>query len=76
MSGIGGGAVINIVGATVLTTKGDLITFDGTNIIRLAVGADGQVLKANSGETSGLEWATDATGGGSDSLARYMILGS
>lgn len=35
------------------TTKGDLIVHDGTNNIRVAVGADGTVLTADSGQTSG-----------------------
>lgn len=39
------------------TTKGDVIVHNGTNNIRLAVGADGTVLTADSGEASGLTWA-------------------
>lgn len=45
-----------------LTTKGDLISRDGTNNIRLSVGADGQVLTADSAQSSGLKWATPTTG--------------
>ena len=45
------------------TTKGDLIVFNGTDHIRLAVGTDGQVLAADSAEASGVKW-DDATGGG------------
>jgi len=40
------------------TTKGDLITRDGTNNIRLGTGTDGQVLTANSATATGLQWQT------------------
>ncbi|WP_413942646.1 tail fiber domain-containing protein [Bdellovibrio sp. HCB-162] len=39
-----------------LTTKGDLVTRDATNNIRLPVGADFKYLRANSATTSGLEY--------------------
>jgi hypothetical protein len=39
-----------------LTTKGDLFTYD-TAFQRLAVGTNGQVLTADSGEATGLKWA-------------------
>jgi hypothetical protein len=44
---------------TVLTTKGDLVTFD-TLPSRLAVGSNGQVLTADSTQTQGIKWATPA----------------
>lgn len=44
-----------------LTTKGDIVVNNGANDIRLAVGADGLVLKANSATASGLEWAAGST---------------
>lgn len=44
-----------------LTTKGDVLTNDGTNDIRLPVGTNGQVLSANSAQTSGLEWISTFT---------------
>lgn len=40
-----------------LTTKGDLVVRDGTNNIRLPVGADGKFLKADSAQASGLAWS-------------------
>ncbi|UOF00994.1 tail fiber domain-containing protein [Bdellovibrio reynosensis] len=45
-----------------LTTKGDLVTRDGTNNIRLPVGTNGQVLSANSAQASGLQWITPTNG--------------
>lgn len=40
-----------------VTTKGDLITRDSTNNIRLGVGANGYILTADSTQTSGIKWA-------------------
>lgn len=39
------------------TTKGDVIVNDGTDNVRLAVGTNGFVLTADSGETAGVKWA-------------------
>jgi hypothetical protein len=44
-----------------LTTKGDLYTFS-TSDARLAVGANGTTLVADSAEATGLKWATPAGG--------------
>ena len=44
------------------TTKGDLIGFDGTDNVRLAVGTNTQVLTADSTATTGLKWSTISTG--------------
>jgi len=43
------------------TTKGDLISRNGSNNIRVAVGANGTVLTADSGQTSGLGWTSPLT---------------
>ncbi|WP_168196420.1 tail fiber domain-containing protein [Bdellovibrio sp. NC01] len=45
-----------------LTTKGDIHVRDGSNNIRLPVGADAQVLSADSTQASGLKWITPANG--------------
>lgn len=48
------------------TTKGDIIVYDGSDNIRLAVGTNGYVPVANSSATSGIEWkdigASDQSG--------------
>jgi hypothetical protein len=53
---------IQVGAASPLTTKGDLYTFS-TSDTRLGVGANGTVLTAASGQATGLEWATPASGG-------------
>lgn len=45
-----------------LTTKGDLLTHDGSSHVRLPVGTDGYVLSANSGVTNGVEWVANTAG--------------
>lgn len=45
-----------------LTTQGDLYTY-GTGDTRLPVGTDGQVLVADSGQVTGLNWATLSNSG-------------
>jgi hypothetical protein len=49
---------------SVLTTKGDLLTEDASNVLtRLGVGANNTVLTADSAEATGLKWAAPASGG-------------
>jgi hypothetical protein len=51
----------NAVIASDFSAKGDLISASAASTpVRLPVGTTGQVLKANSATTSGLEWATSA----------------
>lgn len=47
---------------TVVTTKGDLLGYS-TTAARLPVGTNGQILTADSAETTGLKWATPTSGG-------------
>ena len=44
-----------------LTTKGDVYTYSTTDA-RLAVGTDGHVLTADSGEATGVKWSANGTG--------------
>ena len=45
---------------------GDLLVWSGARLVRLAVGADGEVLTADSSEASGLAWSAAAGGGSSE----------
>jgi len=49
-----------------LTTKGDLLSFDGTDNVRVAVGTNGQVLIADSTEPAGVKWTTITAGSGTN----------
>lgn len=49
-----------VVKQGIVTTKGDLLTHNATLPDRLAVGADGLALVANSGTATGLSWAAPA----------------
>ncbi|MBY0525597.1 MAG: hypothetical protein K2R98_19485 [Gemmataceae bacterium] len=40
------------------TTKGDLISNDGTQVTRVGVGASGTVLMADPNSPSGIAWST------------------
>ena len=70
------------VAGDVLNTKGDLLSRNSSDLARLAVGSNGNVLTAASGEATGLSWATPAANpnttkgdvsGFSDEIARIPI---
>jgi hypothetical protein len=68
-TGISGGGTSGTVTvtnsmATAIDAKGDLVAGTAADTFsRLAVGADGTVLTADSAEATGLKWATAASGG-------------
>jgi hypothetical protein len=52
------------IAKTIVDAKGDIIAATAADVVaRLAVGTNGQVLTAASGETTGLQWATPSSGG-------------
>src|SRR5687768_17285385 len=55
----------------IAVTKGNLYAADGTNIVALGVGTDGQALLASSGATTGVAWGTPAP-----TDASYLTLGT
>lgn len=57
-----------------LLNKGDIYVFDGTSNVPLPVGADGQILSANSAESTGLEWI-NFTGSGEANTASNLGAG-
>jgi len=60
-SKIGSASAIN---PTIVDAKGDIIAATAADTVaRLAVGANGTVLTAASGQATGLEWATPSSGG-------------
>lgn len=53
------------IGRTTFTTSGQIIVGTGLNTFTaLSVGADGEVLTADSSQPSGVKWATVSGGGG------------
>jgi hypothetical protein len=50
-----------LINALDLTTQGSLITSDGVTATVLTLGADGQILVANSTEPNGMEWVSAIT---------------
>lgn len=60
---VDGVLTLSASGASPLTTKGDIYTYSTTNT-RLPVGADGEILYADSSTLTGLKWDAAPTGGG------------
>jgi len=50
-----------------ITSKGGLLSSDGADQLEVPVGTDGQILSADSSETSGLKWIPAPSGGGGPS---------
>jgi hypothetical protein len=66
----------NAINKTIVDAKGDLITATAADTpARLAVGTNGQYLKANSSTATGLEWG-DVSAGGMTELASGTLSGS
>lgn len=61
-----------------LTTKGDVVTRDATNNVRLGVGSNDTVLTADSSQTTGLKWAalltTSSQSGDFTAANRFIYL--
>ena len=71
------GLKINPVGALKIKgaeTKGNILVGDGTNTVGVAVGTNGYVLTANSGETAGVKWES-AGGAGVASITAGSNIG-
>jgi hypothetical protein len=50
------------------TTKGDVVVFNGTDVVRVGVGANDTVLTADSAQSSGVKWATALSSGETDQI--------
>jgi len=65
------GGTLTASGASPLTTKGDLYTFNSTNA-RLPVGLDTQILIADSTTSTGLKWGTNTAATPTGYYAQYQ----
>jgi hypothetical protein len=62
---------VNPVQASIVDAKGDLIVGASDGVVaRLAVGADGTVLTADSGESGGVKWVAPA------GLNSFLLMGA
>lgn len=59
----------------ILTDRGDIITYDGSNVVRLGRGEEGQVLTSRGASTFGIRWEDRAAGGTSNGALRFWIDG-
>ena len=60
--------------ASVMTTKGDIISTDGSTINRLGVGTNTHVLQADSSVTNGVKWGQVATTGIADAATALLAV--
>lgn len=62
---------------SVLRDRGDIITYDGSNVVRLPRGEEGQVLTSRGSAAYGIQWEDRATPGGgiSNGGLRYWLNG-
>lgn len=67
----------NAIQNAIVDAKGDIIAATAADTpARLAVGANGTVLTADSAEATGLKWATAASGGGMTLLSTTTVSGT
>jgi hypothetical protein len=65
------------IAKSIVDAKGDLVAATAADTVaRLGVGANGTVLTADSAETTGLKWATPASGGGMTLLSTTSLSSS
>ena len=65
------------IAKSIVDAKGDIVAATAADTVsRLAVGANGTVLTADSAEATGLKWATAASGGGITLLSTTSLTGS
>jgi hypothetical protein len=57
---------------TTLTTKGDILVRDGTQVIRMGAGTNGSYLMADSAAATGLAWTTVSGGDGGNTVGQFI----
>ena len=66
--------ITGAVQSTLVDAKGDILAATAADTIaRLAVGTDGQVLTADSTQTTGIKWATPSGGSGTELSSVYPL---
>jgi len=58
------------------TTKGDIVVFNGTDVVRVGTGANDTILTADSTQSSGVKWAAPAASGLTSGDDSAIVLGS
>ena len=70
------GTTVTIEGDVTLggvATKGDILVFDGTTLVPVGAGADGEVLTVDSASPAGVAWLPGGGGGGGSGVSKYSI---